>query len=272
MATLSTFFDMVYVYATESSGHGPFTLGAAVTGFQTAAAAGITNGTPVSYRATDGVNWETAHGVIDVSGSTYTLTRGVDTIKSSNSNSLVSFGSGVTVLIAPLSQDINNWLSVGASQSFSSASQTQGRSNLGAGILGALNLNAYLSANQGTSSFTKVNLDTIVTDTQSAFDNSLNYRYTPKVAGLYLFSASVLVLSTTGGQCVAALYKNGSMVIFNQQNTPAANTPSIAICSMLAMNGSTDYVELWGLSPGGNFYGGPNGEGGECTQLFAALL
>ena len=37
MATLSTFFDMVYVYATETSGHGPFTLGAAVTGFQTAA-------------------------------------------------------------------------------------------------------------------------------------------------------------------------------------------------------------------------------------------
>ena len=105
MATLSTFFDMVYVNATESSGHGPFMLGTAVTGFQTAAAAGITNGTPVSYKATDGTNWETAHGVIDVSGSVYTLTRGVDTIKSSNSNALVNFGSGVVVCLTELSQD-----------------------------------------------------------------------------------------------------------------------------------------------------------------------
>ena len=105
MATLSTFFDMVYVNATETSGHGPFMLGTAVTGFQTAAAAGITNGTPVSYKATDGTNWETAHGVIDVSGSTYTLTRGVDTIKSSNSNALVNFGSGVVVCLTELSQD-----------------------------------------------------------------------------------------------------------------------------------------------------------------------
>jgi hypothetical protein len=135
MTTLPTFFDMVYVNATETSGHGPFTLGTAVTGFQTAAAAGITNGTPVSYRATDGANWETAHGVIDVSGGTYTLTRGVDTIESSNSNSLVSFGSGVTVLICPLSQDLNTMLSVGAAQSFTLTQQQQGRTNLGAGAV-----------------------------------------------------------------------------------------------------------------------------------------
>jgi hypothetical protein len=122
---------MVYVNATESSGHGPFTLGTAVTGFQTAAAAGITNGTPVSYKATDGTNWETAHGVIDVSGSTYTLTRGVDTINSSNSNALVNFGSGVVVLLTPLSQDINALLSAGATQSFNSTQKTQIFKNMG---------------------------------------------------------------------------------------------------------------------------------------------
>ena len=131
MATLSTFFDMVYVNATESSGHGPFTLGAAVTSFQTAADAGITNGTPVSYKATDGINWETAHGVIDVSGGVYTLTRGVDTIKSSNGNALVNFGSGVVVLLTPLSQDINALLSAGATQSFNSTQKTQIFNNMG---------------------------------------------------------------------------------------------------------------------------------------------
>jgi hypothetical protein len=117
MATLSTFFDMVYVQVSGSPGTGNATLGSALIGFQTPAVAGITNGTPISYRMTDGTNWETAHGSIDVSGSTYTLVRGVDTIRSSNSNSTVNFtaSSGVTVLICPLSQDLNAFFSINKS-------------------------------------------------------------------------------------------------------------------------------------------------------------
>ena len=132
MATLSTFFDMVYVQVSGSPGTGNATLGSALIGFQTPAAAGITDGTPVSYRMTDGTNWETAHGTINVSGSTYTLVRGVDTIKSDNSNSLVNFtaSSGITVLICPLSQDINAWVSAGAAQSFSSTQARQARTNI----------------------------------------------------------------------------------------------------------------------------------------------
>ena len=151
MATLSTFFDMVYVQVSGTPGTGTATLGSALIGFQTAAAAGITNGTPVSYRMTDGTNWETAHGTIDVSGSTYTLVRGVDTIKSSNSNSLVSFGgSGVTVLISPLSQDLNALVSAGAAQSFTSAQQAQGRANIGAASVPATSTGDYGAAS-GTS-------------------------------------------------------------------------------------------------------------------------
>jgi hypothetical protein len=132
VSTLSTFFDMVYVQVSGSPGTGNATLGSALIGFQTPAAAGITNGTPVSYRMTDGTNWETAHGTINVSGSTYTLVRGVDTIESSNSNSLVNFtaSSGITVLICPLSQDINAWVSAGAAQSFSSTQAQQARTNI----------------------------------------------------------------------------------------------------------------------------------------------
>lgn len=133
MATLSTFFDMVYVQVSGSPGAGNATLGSALIGFQTPAAAGITNGTPVSYKATDGINWETAHGTINVSGSTYTLVRGVDTIKSSNSNALVSFGAGVTVAITELSQDLNAFVSAGAAQSFSGGQQLQALENLGIG-------------------------------------------------------------------------------------------------------------------------------------------
>ena len=135
------------------------------------------------------MNWETAHGVVDVSGSTYTLTRGVDTIKSSNSNSLVNFGSGVVVAITELSQDLNGLVSAAASQSFTSSQQLQARENIGAHISG-LALNVYLGSTQAVTvnTYTLVKLNEIVTDTQSAFNTSTN-KYTPNVAGLYLFIA-----------------------------------------------------------------------------------
>ena len=84
-----TFYDMVNVNVTGSPGTGAFTLGTALTGYQTPGAQSIPNNTYISYRASDGTNWETAHGQLTLSGSTYTLSRGVDTIESSNSNSLV---------------------------------------------------------------------------------------------------------------------------------------------------------------------------------------
>src|SRR5665647_561057 len=110
------FFDMVNVNAVGSPGTAAFLLGGAVPGYQAPAGAAIPNNTYVSYRASDGTGWETAHGQLTISGSSYTLARGIDTIESSNSNALVNFGRGVTIIIAPISIDINAWESgVGAS-------------------------------------------------------------------------------------------------------------------------------------------------------------
>ena len=269
MATLSTFFDMVYVYATETSGHGPFTLGSAVTGFQTAAAAGITNGTPVSYKATDGVNWETAHGVVDVSGSTHTLTRGVDTIKSSNSNSLVNFGSGVVVAITELSQDLNGMVSATASQSFTSSQQLQARENIGAHISG-LALNVYLGSTQSVTvnTYTLVKFNEIVTDTQSAFNTSTN-NYTPNVAGLYLFIGFLNMTAASGGSAVIALYQNGSLMGTVAVRAGGASSPFLQIVQLVQMNGSTDYIEMYGLSSGSTPSFAP---GADTSFLTAALL
>ena len=250
MTTLSTFFDMVYVYATETSGHGPFTLGAAVTGFQTAAAAGITNGTPVSYRATDGTNWETAHGVVDVSGSTYTLTRGVDTLKSSNSNSLVSFGSGVTVVIAPLSEDLNMLLSAGAAQSFTASQKSQGRSNLGAAPQNgffSVNTTGNGNFNLTSGAYVTIPFSTVIEDDQSYFNDS-TYRYQPTVAGIYLIGLSIYVVGTAaaGIPAVASIDKNGTgtsrggLFDFNAGDTQAAST----VVAPITFNGSTDYVSF----------------------------
>ena len=110
MAYQPTFFDMVNVTVTGSPGTSDMTLGSALIGFQNAT--GIANNTWISYRATDGTNWETAHGKITISGGVATLaSRGTDTLVSSNSNALVSFGAGVTVIICPTSQDLNAFVS-----------------------------------------------------------------------------------------------------------------------------------------------------------------
>lgn len=252
MTTLSTFFDMVFVNASESSGHGPFTLGSALIGFQTAASAGITNGTPVSYRAFDGVNWETAHGVVDVSGSVYTLTRGVDTIKSSNSNSLVSFGSGVTVLIFPLSQDLNALVSTGAAQSFSMAQKATGRSNLAASPQNGFFLVGLGASNVSIpqNSTTQVPLSNVVEDDQSYF-NASAYTYTPTVAGIYqiCFSAFVVVGTPVGGNYgnIAYIRKNGTPVAAGGYLLFASTGASQVVSSVVypvSLNGSTDYVDF----------------------------
>jgi hypothetical protein len=189
MATLSTFFDMVYVQVSGSPGSGNATLGSALIGFQTPAAAGITNGTHVSYRMTDGTNWETAHGTIDVSGSTYTLVRGVDTIHSNNSNALVNFtaSSGITVLICPLSQDMNAWVSAGAAQSFTTTQQAQAQSNLGFA--------------RTTENWTFANTTiTCSLDTNSYMLGAGNtYAYTPKGTGIVLLLGTSFATISSGG-------------------------------------------------------------------------
>ena len=66
MTQTPIYFDMVLVNVTGSPGTNPMTLGTAVQGFQTPGEAGVSSGTPVSYRASDGTNWETAHGILEI--------------------------------------------------------------------------------------------------------------------------------------------------------------------------------------------------------------
>jgi hypothetical protein len=250
MTTLSTFFDMVYVQVSGSPGTGNATLGSALIGFQTPAAAGITNGTPVSYRMTDGTNWETAHGTIGVSGSTYTLTRGVDTIKSSNSNAGVNFGSGVTVVITELSQDLNTLVSVEGSQSFTTAQQTQGRSNLGLSIPGSVVFDAYLSANQTglpSSPPTKLLYDA-TTLNQGGYWDGTNYRWVPP-AGAVILRANIYLGPTTvwtvGLNNNIYIYKNGSPTAFSGFVAVTTTQAGLAEITFTDAANGTDYYEVF---------------------------
>lgn len=107
---------------------------------------------------------------------------------------------------------------------------------------------AYMvNGNTGVSvtsaSFTKIVLDTEEYDTNSNFDTS-NYRFTPTVAGYYQINAGVTMAAPDTG-CAAYLYKNGSGYQWGSSRGTANMFPTATTTTLVYMNGSTDYLELY---------------------------
>lgn len=117
---------------------------------------------------------------------------------------------------------------------------------------------AYLSgSDQSVSSgvATKVTLNTEDFDTANAFDSTTNYRFQPSVAGYYQISASIYLNTTSGAANynVTHLYKNGSVykTIYNYISSGSVSTP---LNCLVYLNGSTDYIELYGQISGTSPY------------------
>ena len=88
--------------STSTTGTGTITLGSALSGYQTFAQAGITNGQTVRYAIEDGTNFEIGSGVFTSSGTT--LTRSVT--ESSNSDNAISLSGSAEVFITASAADI----------------------------------------------------------------------------------------------------------------------------------------------------------------------
>lgn len=100
-------------------------------------------------------------------------------------------------------------------------------------------------------SFVKVNLSTVVFDTDSAYDNTTNYRFTPQVAGKYLVYGNLELSSGTSGShsiqaCYMLFYKNGST--YARFRHDPDNDEFATFCGgsiVMDFNGSTDYLEAY---------------------------
>jgi hypothetical protein len=126
---------------------------------------------------------------------------------------------------------------------------------------------AYRSTNQTVSNnaWNKLAATAENFDTNSNYDNATNYRFTPTVAGYYQVSGAISIepSSSPRTRCLAAIYKNGSIYSRGSDVSASDNNASV-ITDVVYLNGSTDYVELFGyISAAASTYvfaGGPSGE------------
>jgi hypothetical protein len=108
--------------------------------------------------------------------------------------------------------------------------------------VGSPTFSAYQSSGQTLSSgsFTKLQFQTKEWDTANCFDATTNYRFTPNVAGYYQVSGALS--NNTGTQTVISIYKNGS----DYKRGTNGSLYGDSISALVYLNGSTDYVELYG--------------------------
>ena len=109
---------------------------------------------------------------------------------------------------------------------------------------------AYPSATQSISAatWTKMQFNTEEWDIGSYYDNATNYRYQPLVAGYYHITGSAESNAVAQNYYLCGVYKNGSQYSYGSNYpTSASAGPGAIVSTLVYLNGSTDYVELWAI-------------------------
>ena len=114
------------------------------------------------------------------------------------------------------------------------------------------------NANFTQTTWTKVTFNGEVFDTDSKYDNSSNYRFTPGTAGKYFIYAMIKVQwgGAAGNGQYIAIYKNGSL--YRSGGINGQTIDSIYTYATIDFN-TTDYVEIYVYS-GSNYANAPYNE------------
>ena len=103
---------------------------------------------------------------------------------------------------------------------------------------------AYLGSNQSISAdtHTKVQFDTEDFDTNSNYDNSSNYRFTPTVSGYYMLNTQIFTDSGSS-RTLIRFRKNGSEI--SNYDLTSSTINCITTNTLTVANGSSDYFEVF---------------------------
>jgi len=129
------------------------------------------------------------------------------------------------------------------------------------------------SLNQGITSgvATKIKIDTKEFDTSTAYDATTNYRFTPQVAGYYQVNGQFKAAGISITFANIYIYRNGSVF---KEGTASGYTETaqsnMSVNCLMYLNGSTDYIELWGVVNAGSGVGFNYGQ--SCTYFGASLV
>ena len=142
-------------------------------------------------------------------------------------------------------------------------------------LTGVPAFSAWINTTQTLSSntWTKIAFNAETFDTANCYDTS-TYRFTPNVAGYYQINIGVM-MGAVNNFVMGSIWKNGS----NYMRGPAivghaSSYPTSASSGVLYLNGTTDYVEVYGYfyNTTTNVGGGELGNGGYGYSWFSGAL
>jgi len=178
-----------------------------------------------------------------------------DTIQDTDGNNIINENS--------------NTITIGASGDTTNVIGTL--QNDGVAVTMAPAFHAFLSADQSISdsTYTTVQFNTEILDTDGCYDNSSTYRFTPTTAGKYYIYAGVQLQTNTASAFnlgILQIQKNGTSVISlwnDARNNANGYSKGVFTAGIVDANGSSDYFEVKGYidgTSGTTFFGGASTE------------
>lgn len=130
---------------------------------------------------------------------------------------------------------------------------------------------AYASAttSMANNAYTKIGFQTEEFDSGGFFDSVTNFRFQPTIAGYYQIIGS-FSLSSSAPTVIVAIYKNGAAFKQGAAIIAATSIESQSnVSALVFLNGTTDYVELFGFQNSG---GAINCSTGVAANYFQGAL
>jgi len=92
----------------------------------------------------------------------------------------------------------------------------------------------------------RMNLNSKASDPYNSYDAVTNFRFTPPVPGMYQISAQIYLAGAAANRATVLIYKNSAQYTYGQHSY-SPNDGVYTVSTPVFLNGTTDYIEIWGI-------------------------